>query len=267
MFGHGRTFSWASFRPFVHAEGARDAPPGPAAPPAVQTLNWLFRPIEFMNSCRRRHGDAFSVSFLGFKTPMVMMSDPEAIRALYRGRENGLPPGRSVTLEPVVGPRSVLLLEGGEHLARRRLMLPAFHGERMRAYEAIIDASSPHARSTPGPLGEAFAIHPRMQALTLEVILRAVFGVSDPGRVASAAGAARPTCSPRPPRRSCSCGSCSPAASAGRDPLAALKRRNAEVDELLAPPRSPSGAPTRTSTSARTSSRCSSPPASRTASR
>ena len=68
-------------------------PPGPAAPPAVQTLNWLFRPIEFMNSCRRRHGDAFSVNFLGFQTPMVMVSDPEAIRALYRGRENGLPPG------------------------------------------------------------------------------------------------------------------------------------------------------------------------------
>src|SRR5919204_4025581 len=113
-------------------------PPGPAAPSAVQTLNWLFRPIEFMNSCRRRHGDVFSVTFLGFQTPMVMVSSPEAIQSLYRGRENGLPPGRSATLEPVLGPRSVLLLEGDEHLARRRVMLPPFHGERMRAYESIV---------------------------------------------------------------------------------------------------------------------------------
>src|SRR5512146_1033958 len=90
-------------------------PPGPAAPSVIQTLEWLFRPIEFMNSCRRRYGDAFSVTFSGFQTPMVMVSDPEAIRALYRGRENGLPPGRTITLEPVVGPRSILLLEGDEH--------------------------------------------------------------------------------------------------------------------------------------------------------
>ena len=214
MFGHGRTFSWASFPPFVHAEGARDAPPGPAAPPAIQTLNWLFRPIEFMNSCRRRHGEAFSVNFIGFKTPMVMLSDPEAIRALYRGRENGLPPGRSVTLEPVVGPRSILLLEGDEHLARRRLMLPPFHGERMRAYESIIEELA--AREIDSwPAGEAFPIHPRMQALTLEVIMRAVFGVERPRRVSRACGGCWPTCSPRPPRRSCSCGSCSPVASAG----------------------------------------------------
>jgi hypothetical protein len=71
-------------------------PPGPSAPPAVQTVRWLFRPIEFLGSCRRRYGDAFSVKFIGFQTPMVMISDPESIRALYRSRENGLPPGRSV---------------------------------------------------------------------------------------------------------------------------------------------------------------------------
>ena len=58
-------------------------PPGPAEPPLVQTLRWLLRPISFLESCRRRYGDAFSVSFLGFRTPMVMLADPDAIRALY----------------------------------------------------------------------------------------------------------------------------------------------------------------------------------------
>ncbi len=157
-------------------------PPGPSTPPALQTVHWLFRPIEFMDSCRRRHGDAFSVKFIGFETPMVMISDPESIRALYRSRDNGLPPGRSFALEPVMGPRSVLLLEGTEHLSRRKAMLPAFHGERMREYESLITEVVGREIDT-WPLAEPFAIHPRMQAVTLDVILRAVFGVSDPARL------------------------------------------------------------------------------------
>jgi len=157
-------------------------PPGPSAPPAVQTIRWLLGPIDFMNGCRRRFGDAFSVKFLGFTTPMVMISDPDSIRTLYRSRENGLPPGRTVALEPVMGPRSVLLLEGAEHLSRRKLMLPAFHGERMRRYESVI-AEAATTEIDSWPLGEPFPIHPRMQAVTLEVILRAVFGVTDPARL------------------------------------------------------------------------------------
>src|SRR3954454_9987375 len=113
-------------------------PPGPTVPPLVQTGRWLFRPIAFMEAARRRHGENFSVRFVGFQSPMVMLSDPEAIRALYTEREHGLPPGRTVALRPVMGARSVLLLEGAEHLARRRLMLPPFHGERMQAYEEVM---------------------------------------------------------------------------------------------------------------------------------
>jgi cytochrome P450 len=144
-------------------------------------MRWLLRPISFLESCRRRFGDAFSVRFLGFRTPMVMLSHPDAIRALYTVREHGLPPGRTVALLPIVGPRSLLLLEGSEHLARRRLMLPPFHGERMRAYESIVREAV--AREVERwPLGQAFGIHPGMQAITLDVILRAVFGVTDPDR-------------------------------------------------------------------------------------
>jgi cytochrome P450 len=120
--------------------------------------------------------------FLGFETPMVMISDPEAIKALYRGRENGLPPGRTLTLEPVMGSRSVLLLEGGEHLSRRKAMLPAFHGERMRQYDSLI-ADVTRSEIARWPVGSSFPVHPRMQGVTLEVILRAVFGISDAARL------------------------------------------------------------------------------------
>jgi cytochrome P450 len=156
-------------------------PPGPREPPVVQTLRWLLRPISFLESCRRSFGDAFSVRFLGFRTPMVMVSDPEAIRALYSVREHALPPGRTLALLPIVGPRSLLLLEGREHLARRRMMLPPFHGERMRAYESIVrDAVARNVECW--PVGQPFALHPHMQSITLDVILHAVFGVTDHGR-------------------------------------------------------------------------------------
>jgi cytochrome P450 len=156
-------------------------PPGPSEPYIVQTLRWLTRPIAFLESCRRRYGDNFSVQFTSFKRPTVMLSDPEAIRALYSERSHGLPPGRTIALLPVMGASSVLLLEGSEHLQRRKAMLPPFHGERMRSYESIVrEAAERQIESW--PRGEVFALHPRMQAITMEVILRAVFGVSDAER-------------------------------------------------------------------------------------
>jgi cytochrome P450 family 135 len=153
-------------------------PPGPTEPPIVQLMRWLARPIAFMESCRRRFGDQFSVRFPGFERPMVLLSDPEAIKALYTAPEHGLPPGRTITLEPVLGASSVLLLEGSEHLARRKLMLPPFHGERMRSYESIMREATEHAIEG-WPEKRPFAVHPHMQAITLEVILKAVFGVTD----------------------------------------------------------------------------------------
>jgi cytochrome P450 len=157
-------------------------PPEVQSPPLVQMLRWAFRPLPFMQECRERYGDDFSVRFVGFERPMVMISDPAAIKALYTERSHGLPPGRDVILKPILGERSLLLLEGADHLAHRRLMLPAFHGERMRAYEPVM-AEIVDAEIDSWPLGEEFAIHPRMQAITLEVILRVVFGVAEGSRL------------------------------------------------------------------------------------
>ena len=159
-------------------------PPVVEAPALWQTLRWSFRPLAFMDAGRRRYGDAFGVNFLGFTTPMYMLSDPAAIRALYREPSHGLAPGRNVILEPILGAQSVLLLEGADHLARRKMMLPPFHGERMRAYDETVQAAAATEIDS-WPLGEPFAIHPRMQAITLEVILRAVFGVHEGPRLDS----------------------------------------------------------------------------------
>jgi cytochrome P450 len=164
-----------------HASAMTALPPGPSEAPAIQTARWLLRPISFMESCRRRFGDAFSVTFLGFQTPMVMLSDPAAIQALYTNPRHDLPPGRTVALLPIMGPRSVLLLEGQEHLARRKVMLPPFHGERMQAYEKTVREIAVSEIESWEP-GAEVTLHPRMQAVTLEVILRAVFGVTDERR-------------------------------------------------------------------------------------
>jgi cytochrome P450 len=125
---------------------------------------------------RDRHGDAFGVKFLGFERPMYLISDPVAIKALYTERSHGLPPGRELLLEPVLGAHSLLLLEGSDHLAHRRLMLPPFHGERMRSYESVVEEIV-SAEIDGWPLREEFPLHPHMQAVTLEVILRVVFGI------------------------------------------------------------------------------------------
>jgi len=157
-------------------------PPEPASNPLMQTLRWTFRPLQFMQDCREQLGEAFSLTFLGFERPMVLFSDPAAVKALYTERSHGLPPGRNIVLEPILGSRSVLLLEGSEHLARRRVMLPPFHGERMRSYEQAVEEIV-GAEIDSWPLQRPFPIHSRMQAVTLEVILRVVFGVAEGPRL------------------------------------------------------------------------------------
>jgi cytochrome P450 len=157
-------------------------PPEPRHGPLMQTLRWAIRPLAFMDECRRELGNSFSVRFLGFERPMVLISDPAAIKALYMEQANGLPPGRNIVLEPILGSQSLLLQEGAEHLARRRLMLPSFHGERMRSYESVLDEIVGEEIDS-WPLNSEFPIHSRMQTITLEAILRIVFGVADGPRL------------------------------------------------------------------------------------
>jgi len=134
-----------------------------------------------MESCRRRYGEPFTLRVISGGN-MVFISDPPSLKRLFGAdRTNRMSPGRTGVLRPLLGERSVLLLEGTEHLRRRRLMLPPFHGERMRAYGQLIREAT--TRELEGwPLDEPFPLHPAMQSITLEVIMGAVFGVEDHAR-------------------------------------------------------------------------------------
>jgi cytochrome P450 family 135 len=206
-------------------------PPEPNSSSLVQTLRWAYRPLPFMQECRERYGDSFSVRFLGFERPMVLITDPAAIKVLYTERSHGLPPGRDIILKPILGAKSLLLQEGAEHLARRKLMLPPFHGERMRSYESIVDEIV-GAEIDSWPLDREFPIHSRMQAVTLEVILRVVFGVSSGPRLDRLRGmlgdVLQETASPR-----AQVGGLITQRLGGRGPWARFEGQLRAVDELL----------------------------------
>ena len=112
------------------------------------------------------------------------MADPEAIRELFTGDQSDLRAGEANSfMEPALGPHSVLVLDGPEHLRQRKLLLPPFQGSRVAAFRELIRdvAEREIARWQPG---SELVLRERMRALTFEVICRAVFGVTEPGRVA-----------------------------------------------------------------------------------
>jgi len=151
-------------------------PPGPRAPSPVQTMGWWNRPLAYLERCRARYGHRFTLRLLA-QPPMVAISAPEEVKQVFTAPAGVLHPGEGARiLEPVVGANSVILLDEGAHLEQRKLMLPAFHGRRMEALSGLVDEVV--AQETERwPRDRAEPLHGRLQALTLEVILRAVFGL------------------------------------------------------------------------------------------
>src|ERR687896_695151 len=157
-------------------------PPGPRAPSVEQTIGWWKRTGPYMERCRRRYGKRFTLRLLE-TPPFVMLSDPDEVKEVFTAPPEVLHPGEGARiLEPVVGANSVILLDERAHLSQRKLMLPAFHGERMEALTGLLEEVT--EREVAGwPIGEPFELHSRLQALTLEVILRAVFGLDEGARL------------------------------------------------------------------------------------
>jgi cytochrome P450 len=157
--------------------GQTGAPPAIRMPVVVQTLRYLLDPEGFFARSQRRHGDVFGMRVLGEQ--WVALAHPDAVKELFAHGPEDLNSGEpNQVLRPVLGTRNLLLLDGEEHLHRRRMVLPPFHGERMRAYEQAIRAAAIEQVER-WPLGEPTAVLPRMQALTFSVILQCVFGVQD----------------------------------------------------------------------------------------
>jgi cytochrome P450 len=145
---------------------------------AVQSAIWFRSAQWLMSNCQARFGDMFTLKIANEGT-WVVTSDPDVIKQVFTGDPRLLHAGEgNRILLPVLGPNSVLLLDDGAHLSQRKLMLPAFHGERMQRYGELMGTVAAQEIES-WPIGEPHKLRPRMQAVTLEIILRAVFGLSE----------------------------------------------------------------------------------------
>jgi cytochrome P450 family 135 len=152
-------------------------PRGPRVPALAMTVVWALAPTWVLDRCVRRYGDAFTLTFGPSGRKLVMLSDPEAVKAVFTAPPDVAPSAAGASpIAPVMGPSSVITLTGPEHMRQRKLLLPPFHGERMREYADVIVQATRRSMAE-WPIGEPMKLSRRTRAITLEVILRAVFGV------------------------------------------------------------------------------------------
>jgi cytochrome P450 len=163
------------------------APPGSKAPAFLQAARYVRDPLGFLVGYRRRYGDVFSVRFPFFGR-IVYVADPELVKEVFTGSPAVFHAGEAnaTMLEPALGPNSVLTLDDEPHLRQRKLLLPPFHGERVRRYGDLIEEATRRDMET-WPIGEPFSLRSHTQRITLAVILRAVFGIRDEARIDRAA--------------------------------------------------------------------------------
>ncbi len=157
-------------------------PPGPRGPNALVAARFLMRGPQFLERNRDRYGDVFTIQLNTGRT-VIIAGDPGIAKEVFTGSPDDLHAGAgNIVLKPLLGSRSVLLLDGKEHMRQRKLMLPPFHGERMRAYgELMGEIADRHVSEW--PVGKPFAVRESVQAITLEIILRTVFGLDSAAEV------------------------------------------------------------------------------------
>jgi cytochrome P450 len=158
-------------------------PPGPRGTQLGLSLRLLRDPVGFFERCIDRYGDVFSVRLVGVPN-LVYVADPELLRDLFTADPDAVRAGEANRfMEPVLGSHSLLVLDGADHRRERRLLLPYFHGGGIGRHVELVAAIT-RREIARWPRGEPFAMRPRMQAITLEAILQAVFGVHDAQRLA-----------------------------------------------------------------------------------
>jgi cytochrome P450 family 135 len=162
--------------------GFMSLPPGPRSPGLVNIVRFGRRPLDLLARWHARYGDVFTVRMAGFGTG-VYVADPDAIRELFTGDQSDLLAGEANSfMEPVLGPHSVLVLDGPRHLRQRKLLLPPFQGSRVATFREVIRDVTEREVAGWRP-GTELVLRERMRALTFEVICRAVFGVTEHARV------------------------------------------------------------------------------------
>ena len=152
-------------------------PPGPPLPGIAQTAIWSRQARRLLYACQDRYGDIFTLRILG--ETWAVLADPDAVKQVFTGDPSVFHAGEgNGQLAPLLGAYSLLVLDEGAHMSQRKLLLPPFHGRRMQAYEATMTEIAEREIAS-WPAGEPYALRPRMQALTLEIILRTVFGARE----------------------------------------------------------------------------------------
>lgn len=162
-------------------------PDGPKTPPFVQTLQWMAYPLEFLDDCAHRYGDFFTVR-RNKSRPTVYLSHPQAIQEIFAAHPDRFDSGlRNELLQTLLGQHSISLnmLESHRHQRQRRLLMPAFHGERMRAYGQLICDITDQVMSQ-RTIDQPFSVRSSMQEIAMRTILSTVFGMRD--SVSEAAG-------------------------------------------------------------------------------
>ena len=159
-----------------------DLPPGPRSPAIWQTFAWMARPGAFLQGVHQRFGDPATIRTYWTEEPMVLFSGPTAVREVFALDPGIAPAGESWEfLRPFAGSHSILLLDGEEHLRERRLMQRPFHGERMRSFTPVVAELA--RRELESWHGRVVTLE-RMRQLTLEIILRIVFGARGEAEIA-----------------------------------------------------------------------------------
>lgn len=152
-------------------------PQGPRSHPIAQTWRWIREPLEFMDECASRYGEVFRVDIWKLGT-VVFLSNPDAIKEVFAGDPELFPAGISnAVLKPFLGENSMLVIDGAEHTRQRKLLSPALHGERMELYgRTMLDLSDDSIDSW--PLHKTFPLFEELQGITLQIILRTIFGIA-----------------------------------------------------------------------------------------
>jgi cytochrome P450 family 110 len=155
-----------------------ELPDGPKTLPFVQLLQWVFQPLAYLDKNADRYGDCFTAR-LGALPPIVFISNPQLTEDIFAAQADSFDTGKSnAILRPTLGDNSLLLLDGERHQRQRQLLMPPFHGERMRAYSQLIAQITEEIAQT-WQEGTTFSLRPQMQEISLRVILQAVFGLHE----------------------------------------------------------------------------------------